>query len=76
MTNMYTYIRPQNLKDIADELRKIVEYKKYEELNNLILHIDLYVKEGLDIFDREEVEQLLFDRETLESRLDELESHS
>lgn len=61
MTKNYTYIRPQNLKDIADEIRKIIEHKKYEELETLVTHIDLYIKGGLDIFSEEEVYENIYE---------------
>ncbi|MDT0700340.1 hypothetical protein [Staphylococcus chromogenes] len=51
MTIEYTYTRPQNLKDIANELRKMVEYASYEDVETLVNDIDYYVMNGLDIMD-------------------------
>lgn len=51
MTIEYTYTRPQNLKDIANELRKMVEYASYEDIETLVNDIDYYVLNGLDIMD-------------------------
>lgn len=44
MNNEYSYIPPQDLKDISKELKKIIEYKEYENLENLVEHIDKHIE--------------------------------
>ncbi|WP_415409030.1 hypothetical protein [Staphylococcus agnetis] len=51
MTIEYTYTRPQNLKDISIELRKMVQNASYEEVETLANDIEYFVKDGLDIMD-------------------------
>lgn len=51
MTIEYTYTRPQNLKDISIELRKMVQNASYEEVETLVNDIEYFVKDGLDIMD-------------------------
>ncbi|REH94322.1 hypothetical protein [Staphylococcus felis] len=55
----YEYIRPQNLKDIGDEIQKIIDYKRYEKLKDIVEHINDYVEAELDIFPSDEIYELM-----------------
>ncbi|EKI4464081.1 hypothetical protein PCV68_001060 [Staphylococcus pseudintermedius] len=61
MTN-YTYIRPNNLEQVIEELSKIIEHKKYDMLSNLLNDLEWLQKDDLELFDKNEVYDLMFEK--------------
>ncbi|NKM73780.1 hypothetical protein [Staphylococcus pseudintermedius] len=58
----YTYIRPNTLEDIVEELAKIIEYKRYDKLNYLLSDIEWLQKDDFELFDKNEFYDLMFDK--------------
>ncbi|ELI5509454.1 hypothetical protein RRK11_000181 [Staphylococcus pseudintermedius] len=58
----YTYIRPNTLEDIVEELAKIIEYKRYDKLNYLLSDIEWLQKDDFELFDKYEFYDLMFDK--------------
>ncbi|EGQ2747537.1 hypothetical protein KXP95_000512 [Staphylococcus pseudintermedius] len=58
----YTYIRPNTLEDIIEELAKIIEYKRYDKLNYLLSDIEWLQKDDFELFDKNEFYDLMFDK--------------
>ncbi|PCF50078.1 hypothetical protein [Staphylococcus delphini] len=61
MTN-YTYIRPNNLEQVIEELSKIIEHKKHDKLSNLLSDLEWLQKDDFELFDKNEVYDLMFDK--------------
>lgn len=59
----YTYIRPYNLEQVIEELSKIIEHKKYDMLSNLLNDLEWLQKDDLELFDKNEVYDLMFDKD-------------
>ncbi|EJO7115423.1 hypothetical protein NRV20_002576 [Staphylococcus pseudintermedius] len=58
----YTYIRPNTLEDIVEELAKIIEYKRYDKLNYLLSDIEWLQKDDFELFDKNEFYDLMFNK--------------
>ncbi|HAR6453965.1 TPA: hypothetical protein I1817_000770 [Staphylococcus pseudintermedius] len=58
----YTYIRPNTLEDIVEELAKIINYKRYDKLNYLLSDIEWLQKDDFELFDKNEFYDLMFDK--------------
>lgn len=58
----YTYIRPNTLEDIVEELAKIIEHKRYDKLNYLLSDIEWLQKDDFELFDKNEFYDLMLDK--------------